>query len=123
MAALSEDRQRELIYQLFKSCITSRCLLGAAPWSPVEPQTNNGAVIPEKTKVKLSSAEGELSPDSAVHLQMLPLIQLSTSVREEMGEEGVRLCFIADEMKMTLSSSRFCFEQCCIPLGDGLGFH
>jgi len=88
---------------------------------------NNGAVIPEKTKVKLSSAEGELSLDSAVHLQMLPVIQLilsfCISVGKEMGEEGARLRFIADEMKMTLSSCRFCFEQCCIFLGVGLGFH
>lgn len=63
-----------------------------------------------------------MSLGSAVHLQMLPLIQLilcfSTSVRKEMGKEGVRLCFVADEMKMTLSSSIFCFEQCCITLTD-----
>lgn len=101
----------------------------ATPWSPVEPKTNNKVVTLQKRKVKLSLAAEEPSLDSDVCCRKVtchstcPLLLGLCKEGEVRGEEGARLCVIADEMKMTLSSSGFCFEQCCVSLGGGLGFH
>lgn len=114
--------------QLFKLCIYRNYLFSVTPWSPVESQTNNRVSTLQQSEVKLASAAAEPSLNYAGGCRSVTCHSASlllSQIVQGRGSEGGRkvLGCVLKQMKMTLSSSEFCFEQWSVSLRGGLGFH